>query len=96
MLYPGEKIRTARILLMPWDGEVDDAFNLSRRFLLKYGLVASARGIGGDEVETYNKIKPYIDVVYSLIVICFACTVGYDTYKFIKTKVKEKNENEEN
>ena len=36
VLYPGEKIRTARILLMPWDGEIDDAFNLSRRFLLKY------------------------------------------------------------
>ena len=36
VLYPGEKIRTARILLMPWDGEVEDSFNLSRRFLLKY------------------------------------------------------------
>ncbi|MBQ8612500.1 MAG: alpha-galactosidase [Oscillospiraceae bacterium] len=36
VLYPGEKIRTARILLMPWDGEIGDSNNLSRRFLLKY------------------------------------------------------------
>ena len=36
VLYPGEKIRTARILLMPWDGEIEDSNNLSRRFLLKY------------------------------------------------------------
>ncbi len=36
VLYPGEKIRTARILMLPWKGEVEDANNLSRRFLLKY------------------------------------------------------------
>jgi len=36
ILYPGEKIRTARILLMPWKGEVEDAQNVSRRFMLKY------------------------------------------------------------
>lgn len=28
----------------------------ARRFLLKYDVVASARGIGGSEAETYNKI----------------------------------------
>lgn len=47
-------------------------------------------------MEIYNKVRPYITVVYSLIVICFAYTVGYDTYKFIKTKTKEKEENEKN
>ena len=36
VLYPGEKIRTARILLMPWDGAIGDANNLTRRFMLKY------------------------------------------------------------
>lgn len=36
VLYPGEKIRTARILLMPWDGTIEDSNLLSRRFLLKY------------------------------------------------------------
>ena len=36
LLHPGEKIRTARILLMPWKGDIEDAFNQSRRFLLKY------------------------------------------------------------
>lgn len=36
ILYPGEKIRTARILLIPWKGTVEDSFNVSRRFLLKY------------------------------------------------------------
>lgn len=47
-------------------------------------------------METYNKVRPYITVVYSLIVAYFACTVGYDTYKFIKTKTKEKEKNEKN
>lgn len=36
VLHPGERIRTARILLMPWDGKIEDAWNQSRRFLLKY------------------------------------------------------------
>ena len=36
VLHPGERIRTARILLMPWDGTIEDAWNQSRRFLLKY------------------------------------------------------------
>lgn len=44
--------------------------------------------------ETYNKIRPIVSVVCSLIVIWFAGTVGYDVYKFIKQKIKEKKENE--
>ncbi len=42
-------------------------------------------------METYNKIRPIISVTYSCIVIWFIGTVGYDIYKFIKTKIKEKN-----
>jgi hypothetical protein len=42
-------------------------------------------------METYNKIRPIISVIYSCIVIWFIGTVGYDIYKFIKTKTKEKN-----
>lgn len=36
VLHPGEKIRTARILLMLWDGKIEDAKNQSRCFLLQY------------------------------------------------------------
>lgn len=36
ILHPDEKIRTARILMMPWKGHLEDALNQSRRFLLKY------------------------------------------------------------
>ena len=36
VLHPGEKIRTARALLMFWDGSVQDSFDQSRRFMLKY------------------------------------------------------------
>ena len=42
-------------------------------------------------METYNKIRPIISVIYSCIGIWFVGTVGYDVYKFIKTKTKEKN-----
>lgn len=42
-------------------------------------------------METYNKIRPIISVIYSCIVIWFVGAVGYDIYKFIKTKTKEKN-----
>ncbi len=44
--------------------------------------------------ETYNKIHPIIEVIYGMIVLLFVGTVGYDVYKFIKTKTKEKKENE--
>lgn len=44
--------------------------------------------------ETYNKMRPVVNGIYSLIVIWFVGTVGYDVYKFIKQKIKEKKENE--
>ena len=42
--------------------------------------------------ETYNKVRPFISIIYGLITAFFAGTVAYDTYKFIKTK-KNKGEN---
>ena len=36
VLHPGEKIRTARILMLFWDGDVEYSQRLIRRFMLKY------------------------------------------------------------
>lgn len=47
-------------------------------------------------METYNEVKPFITVIYSCIAGVFIGTIGYDTHKFIKTKTKEKIENENN
>lgn len=44
--------------------------------------------------ETYNKVRPIVSVIYGLLVLWFVGTVGYDVYKFIKQKIKEKKENE--
>ena len=43
-------------------------------------------------METHNKTKPFVSIVYGLITALFAGTTVYDTYKFIKTK-KNKGEN---
>jgi hypothetical protein len=43
-------------------------------------------------METHNKVKPFISVIYGFITVLFAGTTIYDTYKFIKTK-KNKGEN---
>ena len=45
-------------------------------------------------MEIYNKVRPFVEVIYGCITVLFVSTVAYDTYKFIKTKIKEKNENE--
>lgn len=43
-------------------------------------------------MDTYNKIRPFISIIYGLITLSFASTTIFDTYKFIKTK-KNKGEN---
>jgi hypothetical protein len=43
-------------------------------------------------METYNKVRPFISIIYGLITALFAGTTIHDTYKFIKTK-KNKGEN---
>ena len=40
-------------------------------------------------METYNKVKPFISVVYGLLTALFAATTISDTYKFIKTKTNK-------
>ena len=41
-------------------------------------------------MNTYNKVRPIVDVVYSGIIIFFVYTIGRDTYKFIKNYKNEK------
>ena len=40
-------------------------------------------------MDTYNKIRPFISIVYSLITCWFASTTIYDIYKFIKMKTNK-------
>ena len=40
-------------------------------------------------METYNKVKPFISVIYGFITALFAGTTIRDTYKFIKTKTNK-------
>ena len=40
-------------------------------------------------METYNKVKPFISIIYGLITALFAGTTIYDIYKFIKTKTNK-------
>ncbi len=40
-------------------------------------------------METYNKVRPFISIIYGLITAFFAGTVIHDTYKFIKTKTNK-------
>lgn len=42
--------------------------------------------------DTYNKVKPFISIVYGFITGVFVVTTIYDAYKFIKNK-KNKGEN---
>ena len=43
-------------------------------------------------MEIYNKVRPFISIIYGLITALFVGTTIFDTYKFIKTK-KNKGEN---
>ena len=40
-------------------------------------------------METYNKVKPFISIIYGLITTLFAVTTICDTYNFIKTKTNK-------
>ena len=43
-------------------------------------------------MDTYNKVRPFISIIYGLITALFVGTTIFDTYKFIKIK-KNKGEN---
>ena len=36
-------------------------------------------------MNTYNKIKPIFNALYSCVILWFVYTLGRDTYKFVKT-----------
>jgi hypothetical protein len=40
-------------------------------------------------MDTYNKIRPFISIVYGLITCLFVSTTIYDIYHFIKTKTNK-------
>mgnify|MGYP003430122429 CR=1 FL=1 len=40
-------------------------------------------------METYNKVRPFISIIYGLITALFAATTIHDTYKFIQTKTNK-------
>lgn len=40
-------------------------------------------------METYNKIRPFIEIIYGFVTALFAGTIIGDTYKFIKTKTNK-------
>jgi hypothetical protein len=36
-------------------------------------------------MDTYNRIKPIFNALYSCVILWFVYTLGRDTYKFVKT-----------
>lgn len=40
-------------------------------------------------MDTYNKVRPFISIIYGLITALFVGTTIYDIYKFIKTKINK-------
>lgn len=45
-------------------------------------------------MNTYNKVKPIFNALYSCVILWFVCTLGRDTYKFAKTFNTTVNEKE--
>ena len=45
-------------------------------------------------MDTYNRIKPIFNMLYSCVILWFVYTLGRDTYKFVKTintEIKKEN-----
>ena len=45
-------------------------------------------------MNTYNKLKPVVTIIYSCVILWFVCTLGRDTYKFVKNVNNAENEKE--
>ena len=45
-------------------------------------------------MNTYNRIKPIFNALYSCVILWFVYTLGRDTYKFAKTINNTENEKE--
>jgi amino acid permease len=71
--------------------------------LLSSGVFTNEIALGqmqNDNVEyliwqEYQALIPIFFTAYGCITVGLVGKISYDTYKFIKTKTKEKNENEE-
>ena len=45
-------------------------------------------------MNTYYKLKPIVNIVYYCVILWFVCTLGRDTYKFVKNiNTENKKEN---
>ena len=40
-------------------------------------------------MDTYDKVRPFISIIYGLITALFVGTIIHDIYKFIKTKINK-------
>lgn len=40
-------------------------------------------------MDTYNKVRPFVSIIYGFITVLFAGTTIHDTYNFIKTKTNK-------
>jgi hypothetical protein len=40
-------------------------------------------------MDTYNKVRPFISIIYGFVTVLFAGTTISDTYNFIKTKTNK-------
>lgn len=40
-------------------------------------------------METYNRVRPFISIIYGFVTTLFVGTIIGDTYKFIKTKINK-------
>jgi hypothetical protein len=40
-------------------------------------------------MDTYNKVRPFISIIYGFVTVLFAGTTIRDTYNFIKTKTNK-------
>lgn len=41
-------------------------------------------------MNAYSKLEPIVNIVYSCAILWFVCTLGRDTYKFVKTTNNDK------
>jgi hypothetical protein len=44
-------------------------------------------------MDMYNRLKPVFSTAYTLAIILFVCTLGRDTYKFVKNNNNNEKEN---
>ncbi len=87
LLHPGEKIRTPRVLLMPWTGDRQAAHNRFRRLML-FHYVPQQNGrplrlpIALQTFDRYHVIEEWKTEAAQLAAVEMAHRLGCDTYWF--------------